>query len=205
MTLRRQRHTAFVALRGPSYRKGMDSECLSFPTRVRPADFRTLFSNIKPRVHYRRRYTHKRARRSGRRRREHQFKSATCSPPRPLRAAPRPALLGHLHRRARRRFVNPRAASPTAPPFFSPPTLTPCLSRRVRRPFYTPLSTTLTHIVTMPSTSLNCFTLLPVVLLLGGVSPAAGQNNVFANRAALLVARNSSSPSADSTVLGPHE
>ena len=43
------------------------------------------------------------------------------------------------------------------------------------------------------------------LLLLGGVSPAAGQNNVFANRAALLVARNSSLSSADSTVLGPHE
>ena len=57
----------------------------------------------------------------------------------------------------------------------------------------------------MPSTLLNCFTPLAVVLLLGGVSPAAGQKNVFANRAALLVARNSSLLSADSTVLGPHE
>ena len=44
-----------------------------------------------------------------------------------------------------------------------------------------------------------------LLVLFGGVSPAAGQNNVFANRAALLVARNSSSSSADSTVLGPHE
>ena len=42
----------------------------------------------------------------------------------------------------------------------------------------------------MLSTSLNCFTLLPVALLLGGASPAAGQNNVFANRTALLVARD---------------
>ena len=67
----------------------------------------------------------------------------------------------------------------------------------------------------MPSTSLNCFTLLAVVLLLGGVSPAAGQNNVFANRTALLVTalpaearppldEPSSSSSADSTVLGSH-
>ena len=74
--------------------------------------------------------------------------------------------------------------------------------------FFIPLSqnaNTVKHIEPMPSTSLNCFTLLLVVLLLGGVSPAAGQNNVFANRAALLVARNSSSPSADSTVLGPHK
>ena len=44
-----------------------------------------------------------------------------------------------------------------------------------------------------------------LLVLFGGVSPAAGQNNVFANRAALLVARNSSLSSADSTVLGPHE
>ena len=29
-----------------------------------------------------------------------------------------------------------------------------------------------------------------LLMLLGGVSPAAGQNNVFANRAALLVARD---------------
>ena len=89
--------------------------------------------------------------------------------------------------------------------------------RRVRRPFT--LSTTLTHIEPMPSTSLNCFTPLLAVLLLGGVSPAAGQNNVFTNRAALLVARDanptaatnltldepSSSSLADSTVLGSHE
>ena len=56
----------------------------------------------------------------------------------------------------------------------------------------------------MPSTSLNCFTLLPVALLLGGASPAAGQNNVFANRrparrAELLLAI--SRPD----VLGPYE
>ena len=57
----------------------------------------------------------------------------------------------------------------------------------------------------MPSTLLNCFTLLAVVLLLGGVSPAAGQNNVFANRAALLVARDAwcADPTAAAAIYGP--
>ena len=57
----------------------------------------------------------------------------------------------------------------------------------------------------MPSTSLNCFTLLAVVLLLGGASPAAGQNNVFANRAALLVARDAwcADPTAAAAIYGP--
>ena len=57
----------------------------------------------------------------------------------------------------------------------------------------------------MPSTSLNCFTLLPVVLLLGGVSPAAGQNNVFTNRAALLFARDAwcADPTAAAAIYGP--
>ena len=57
----------------------------------------------------------------------------------------------------------------------------------------------------MPSTSLNCFTPLSVLLLLGGVSPAAGQNNVFANRAALLVARDAwcADPTAAAAIYGP--
>ena len=58
----------------------------------------------------------------------------------------------------------------------------------------------------MPSTSLNCFTPLAVLLLLlGGVSPAAGQNNVFANRAALLVARDAwcADPTAAAAIYGP--
>ena len=57
----------------------------------------------------------------------------------------------------------------------------------------------------MPSTSLNCFTPLLAVLLLGGVSPAAGQNNVFANRAALLVARDAwcADPTAAAAIYGP--
>ena len=57
----------------------------------------------------------------------------------------------------------------------------------------------------MPSTSLNCFTLLAVLLLLGGASPAAGQNNVFANRAALLVARDAwcADPTAAAAIYGP--
>ena len=64
----------------------------------------------------------------------------------------------------------------------------------------------------MPSPSLDCFTLLPVVLLLGGVSPAAGQNNefiefenVFPNRAALLVARDAwcADPTAAAAIYGP--
>ena len=59
-----------------------------------------------------------------------------------------------------------------------------------------------------------------LLVLFGGVSPAAGQNNVFANKAALQTGvvvtaisaealppldEPSSSPSADSTVLGPHK
>ena len=57
----------------------------------------------------------------------------------------------------------------------------------------------------MLSTSLNCFTPLLAVLLLGGVSPAAGQNNVFANRAALLVARDAwcADPTAAAAIYGP--
>ena len=57
----------------------------------------------------------------------------------------------------------------------------------------------------MPSPSLDCFMLLPVVLLLGGVSPAAGQNNVFPNRAALLVARDAwcADPTAAAAIYGP--
>ena len=57
----------------------------------------------------------------------------------------------------------------------------------------------------MPSFSLNCFALLAAVLLLGGVSPAAGQNNVFANRAALLVARDAwcADPTAAAAIYGP--
>ena len=64
---------------------------------------------------------------------------------------------------------------------------------------------TLTHIEPMPSTSLNCFTPLLAVLLLGGVSPAAGQNNVFANRTALLVARDAwcADPTAAAAIYGP--
>ena len=46
---------------------------------------------------------------------------------------------------------------------------------------------------------------LAVVLLLGGVSPAAGQTNVFANRAALLVARDAwcAAPTAAAAIYGP--
>ena len=57
----------------------------------------------------------------------------------------------------------------------------------------------------MPSNSVNCFTPLAVGLLLGGVSPAAGQNNVFANRAALLVARDAwcADPTAAAAIYGP--
>ena len=76
-------------------------------------------------------------------------------------------LLSQLAQRSTERAPRTLAAKPY--------TLT--LSRRAK---------SLTHIETMPSTSLNCFTPLPVALLLGGVSPAAGQNNVFANRADLL-------------------
>ena len=75
----------------------------------------------------------------------------------PLPLHPRRPLRGRLHRRARRRFFHPRAASPTAPPFFS----LRRLSRRVYRAasaglFYSPLTKrqhVLTHIEPMPSTS----------------------------------------------------
>ena len=44
-----------------------------------------------------------------------------------------------------------------------------------------------------------------LLVLLGGVSPAAGQNNVFANRAALLVARDAwcADPTAAAAIYGP--
>ena len=44
-----------------------------------------------------------------------------------------------------------------------------------------------------------------LLVLFGGVSPAAGQNNVFANRAALLVARDAwcADPTAAAAIYGP--
>ena len=44
-----------------------------------------------------------------------------------------------------------------------------------------------------------------LLVLFGGVSPAAGQTNVFANRAALLVARDAwcADPTAAAAIYGP--
>ena len=44
-----------------------------------------------------------------------------------------------------------------------------------------------------------------LLVLFGGVSPAAGQNNVFTNRAALLVARDAwcADPTAAAAIYGP--
>ena len=44
-----------------------------------------------------------------------------------------------------------------------------------------------------------------LLVLFGGVSPAAGQNNVFANKAALLVARDAwcADPTAAAAIYGP--
>ena len=110
------------------------------------------------------------------------------------------------YRRAHRRFFKSTRYD-RAVNCFSIDSHTPCIAPCTQA-FFIPLSPASTHSHTskpMPSTSLNCFTPLPVVLLLGGISPAAGQNNVFTNRAALLVARDAwcADPTAAAAIYGP--
>ena len=73
--------------------------------------------------------------------------------------------------------------------------------RRVRR-FFLRLFFSPTLARSMPSAVANGVALL---VLFGGVSPAAGQNNVFPNRTALLVARDAwcADPTAAAAIYGP--